>query len=63
MIDSDISALAAEIFYTNVELHGVPAHDRNAQDAALRQAHGQHAELLAYAAAWDAAAADERAAA
>jgi hypothetical protein len=62
MIDSDLSALAAEIHYTNVELYGVPAGDRNAQDAALRQAHGQHADLLDFAAQWDAAAADERAA-
>jgi FMN phosphatase YigB (HAD superfamily) len=53
IIDADVSALAAEIFYTNVQLHGVPADDRNAQDAALRQAHEQHAELLAFAAEWD----------
>jgi hypothetical protein len=52
--DSDVSALAAEIFYTNVQLHGVPVDDRNAQVAALRQAHGQHAELLAFAVQWDA---------
>lgn len=51
--NSDVSALAAEIFYSNVERFGVPAGDQNAQDAAIRQAYAQYADLLSYAAEWD----------
>jgi hypothetical protein len=53
IINTDISALAAEIFYTRVEMDECSVHDDSAAEAALQEALSSYDELLDFAAAWD----------
>jgi hypothetical protein len=59
-VDSDVSALAAEIFYTRVETGECSVHDSEAAYDALIEAQYSHAGLLRFAAEWDARIAAER---
>jgi hypothetical protein len=61
-IDSDVSALAAEIFYSRVEAGACSVHDDEAAYDALIEAQYSHADLLRYAAEWDVDTAAERSA-
>jgi hypothetical protein len=60
IINTDISALAAEIFYSWVETGECSVHDDSAAEAALQEATSTYDELLDFAAQWDVAAAAER---
>jgi hypothetical protein len=52
-VDSDVSALAAEIFYTRVETGECSVHDSEAAYDALIEAQYSYADLLAFAEQWD----------
>jgi hypothetical protein len=60
LVDSDVSALAAEIFYTRVGAGECSVHDNEAAYDALIEAQYSHADLLRFADEWDAQIAAER---
>jgi hypothetical protein len=53
-VDSDVSALAAEVFYTGAELGEHSPQDDDAAYDALMTAQYSHADLLRFAQEWDA---------